>query len=264
MLNNLYIVTSSPLEQFETTNFISFTAPILGDFVISLTNVGLYSIIVLALGIGYHALAANTQPGNEGVSIVPSKWSLSIESSYATLHSMVKEQIGSANEIYVPFIYSLFFFILLANLVGNVPYSFAFTSSAIVAMGLSVMIFLGVTILGFMRHGIHFFSFFVPAGTPLALVPLLALIELISYFARAFSLGVRLFANIVAGHTLLKILSGFLYPALTSGILLFFVTLLPMAIFIALVGLEIAVSLIQAYVFTILTCSYLKDAIELH
>jgi F-type H+-transporting ATPase subunit a len=177
---------------------------------------------------------------------------------------MVKEQVGSRNEIYVPFIYSLFFFVVLANLVGNVPYSFAFTSSAIVAMGLSVMIFLGVTILGFMRHGIHFFSFFVPAGTPLALVPLLALIELISYFARAFSLGVRLFANIVAGHTLLKILSGFLYPALTSGILLFFVTLLPMAIFIALVGLEIAVSLIQAYVFTILTCSYLKDAIELH
>lgn len=257
-------ITPSPLEQFETTNFISFTAPILGDFVISLTNVGLYSIIVLVLGIGYHALAANTQPGNDGTAIVPSKWSLSIESSYATLHSMVKEQIGSANEIYVPFIYSLFFFILLANLVGNVPYSFAFTSSAIVAMGLSVMIFLGVTILGFMRHGIHFFSFFVPAGTPLALVPLLALIELISYFARAFSLGVRLFANIVAGHTLLKILSGFLYPALTSGILLFFVTLLPMAIFIALVGLEIAVSLIQAYVFTILTCSYLKDAIELH
>jgi F-type H+-transporting ATPase subunit a len=259
MLNHL-TVASSPLEQFETTNFISFTAPILGDFVISLTNVGFYSFIVLALGIGYHALAANS----EGVSIVPSKWSLSLESSYATLHSMVKEQIGSANEIYVPFIYSLFFFILLANLVGNVPYSFAFTTSAIVAMGLSVMIFLGVTILGFMRHGIHFFSFFVPAGTPLALVPLLALIELISYFARAFSLGVRLFANIVAGHTLLKILSGFLYPALTGGILLFFVTLLPMAIFIALVGLEIAVSLIQAYVFTILTCSYLKDAIELH
>lgn len=270
---NVNLITPSPLEQFETTNFISFTAPILGDFVISLTNVGFYSLLVLALGISYHVLAANNQPVSNGSDsglsgnghhIVPSKWSLSLESSYATLHGMVKEQVGTANEIYVPFIYSLFFFILLANLVGNVPYSFAFTSSAIVAMGLSVMIFLGVTILGLMRHGIHFFSFFVPAGTPLALVPLLALIELISYFARAFSLGVRLFANIVAGHTLLKILSGFLYPALTSGILMFFVTLLPMAIFIALVGLEIAVSLIQAYVFTILTCSYLKDAIELH
>jgi len=266
MLNNyINLVASSPLEQFETTPLTSLSTPILGDFVFSLTNVGLYTLLVLALGIGYHALAANNTPsGSNGTGLVPSKWSLSLESSYATLHSMVKEQVGTANEIYVPFIYSLFFFILLANLVGNVPYSFAFTSSAIVAMGLSVMIFLGVTILGLMRHGIHFFSFFVPAGTPLALVPLLALIELISYFARAFSLGVRLFRNIVRGHTLLKILSGFLYPALTSGILLFFVTLLPMAIFIALVGLEIAVSLIQAYVFTILTCSYLKDAIELH
>lgn len=268
MLNNyINFVASSPLEQFETTPLTSLSTPILGDFVFSLTNVGLYTLLVLALGIGYHALAANNSPSaaaGNGTGLVPSKWSLSLESSYATLHSMVKEQVGTANEIYVPFIYSLFFFILLANLVGNVPYSFAFTSSAIVAMGLSVMIFLGVTILGLMRHGIHFFSFFVPAGTPLALVPLLALIELISYFARAFSLGVRLFRNIVRGHTLLKILSGFLYPALTSGILLFFVTLLPMAIFIALVGLEIAVSLIQAYVFTILTCSYLKDAIELH
>lgn len=257
MLNHI-ITASSPLEQFEATSFISFTAPILGDFVISLTNVGFYTLVVLVLGLGYHVLSANNHR------LVPSKWSLSIESSYATLHAMVKEQIGSANEVYVPFIYGLFWFILLGNLVGNVPYSFAFTSSAIVAMGLSIMIFFGVTILGLVRHGIHFFSFFVPAGTPLALVPLLALIELISYFARAFSLGVRLFANIVAGHTLLKILSGFLYPALTSGVLLFFVTLLPMTIFVALVGLEIAVSLIQAYVFTILTCSYLKDAIELH
>lgn len=178
-------MASSPLEQFETTNFISFTAPILGDFVISLTNVGLYTLIVLALGIGYHALSANNHQ------LVPSKWSLSLESSHATLHSLVKEQVGQANEIYFPFVYSLFWFVLLANLVGNVPYSFAFTSSAIVAMGLSVMIFLGVTVLGLSRHGIHFFSFFVPAGTPLALVPLLALIELISYFARAFSLGVR-------------------------------------------------------------------------
>ena len=190
MLNHT-ITLASPLEQFETTNFISFTAPILGDFVISLTNVGFYTLLVLALGLGYHVLAANTNPGTLGRRIVPSKWSLSLESSYATLHAMVKEQIGSANELYLPFIYALFWFILLGNLVGNVPYSFAFTSSAIVAMGLSLMIFLGVTILGLVRHKIHFFSFFIPAGTPIALVPLLALIELISYFARAFSLGVR-------------------------------------------------------------------------
>lgn len=105
---------------------------------------------------------------------------------------MVKEQIGSANEMYLPFIYALFFFILIANLGGNVPYSYAITSSAILSMGLSFAIFVGVTLLGLQRHGVHFFSYFVPAGTPLAMVPMLVMVELISYLARAFSLGVRL------------------------------------------------------------------------
>jgi F-type H+-transporting ATPase subunit a len=123
---------------------------------------------------------------------------------------MVKEQIGSANEMYLPFIYSLFFFVLVANLLGNVPYSYALLTSAVVSIGLSFTIFFGVTILGLQRHGVHFFSYFVPAGTPIGMIPLLVLIELISYLARAFSLGVRLFANLVAGHTLLKILSGML------------------------------------------------------
>ena len=125
---------------------------------------------------------------------------------------MTKEQIGSGpkGEIYLPFIYSLFFFILVSNLAGNVPYSFAVGTSIVVSLGLSFVIFIGVTVLGLYRHRVHFFSYFIPAGTPLALVPLLVLIELISYVARAFSLGVRLFANLVAGHTLLKILSGML------------------------------------------------------
>jgi F-type H+-transporting ATPase subunit a len=180
------------------------------------------------------------------------------------LHSIVKEQIGSKGEIYLPFIYSLFFFILIANLVGNVPYSFALGTSAIVSLGLSFTIFIGVTRLALFRHRLHFFSYFIPAGTPGILVPLLILIELISYVRRAFSLGVRLFANLVAGHTLLKILSGILYPIITSGIILFLVSIVPMTIFIALVGLEIAVSIIQRYVFTILVTTYLKDALDLH
>lgn len=123
---------------------------------------------------------------------------------------MVKEQIGSANEVFLPFIYALFFFILIGNLIGNVPYSFAIGTSAVVSIGLSFTVFFGVTILGLYRHGVHFFSFFVPAGTPIGMVPLLVLIELISYLARAFSLGVRLFSNMVAGHTLLNILSSML------------------------------------------------------
>src|SRR6201996_9049693 len=160
---------------------------------------------------------------------------------------MVKDQIGSLNEMYIPFIYSIFFFILIGNLISNVPYSFAITASAILTLGLSVTIFMGVTILSVYKHGIKFFSYFVPAGTPLGLVPLIVPIEVISYFARAVSLGVRLFANLTAGHTLLKILSTFLGQMFSSSILVFFLTLIPFSIFIALIGLELAVSIIQAY-----------------
>lgn len=251
-------IFTSPLEQFEVTSFVALNAPLLGGINLSLTNLGFYSLVVLVLSIGVHVLASNDRR------LVPSRWSIGLESSYASLHGMVKEQIGSANEMFLPFIYALFFFIILANLNGNVPYGYTLTTSIIVSIGLSFTIFFGVTILGLYRHGVHFFSYFVPAGTPLGMVPLLVLIELISYLARAFSLGVRLFANMVAGHTLLKILSGMLWPILTSGILMFIVALLPMAIFLALVGLEIAVSFIQAYVFVVLTCVYLRDAIDLH
>src|ERR1700677_1705798 len=152
----------------------------------------------------------------------------------------------------------------ITNLTGNVPYSFTITSSIIVSIGLSFTIFIGVTILGLSTHKLHFFSYFIPSGTPLALVPLLVLIELISYIARAGSLGIRLFANIVAGHSLLKILSTFLYQMFSGSLVVAILTLIPFSIFIALIGLELAVSFIQAYVLTILTCSYIKDAIELH
>jgi F-type H+-transporting ATPase subunit a len=177
---------------------------------------------------------------------------------------MVKEQVGSHSEKYIPFIYSIFFFILIGNLISNIPYSFAVTASGVVALGLSLTIFIGVTILALSIHGIKFFSFFIPAGTPLGLVPLLVLIELVSYLARAVSLGVRLFANIVAGHTLLKILSTYLFKLFTGSIIIAIITLIPFAIFLALIGLELAVSFIQAFVFTLLVCSYLRDAIELH
>jgi len=256
MLNSLLI--SSPLEQFEVVSFINVSAPILGYLNIALTNLGLYSLVTLFLVIGLHVV------GNNEGKLVPSLWSISLESSYASVHSMVRSQIGASNERYLPFIYSLFFFVLISNLVGNIPYNYTLATSLIVSLGLSLTIFIGVTILGFYKHQVKFFSFFVPSGTPLGLVPLLVLIEFISYIARAISLGVRLFANMVAGHTLLKILSGLLTKLFTSGIIVFFVTLVPFAIFVALCGLEIAVSVIQAYVLCILTCSYLKDVIDLH
>nr|YP_009704497.1 ATP synthase F0 subunit a [Volvariella volvacea]AYD91386.1 ATP synthase F0 subunit a [Volvariella volvacea]AYD91417.1 ATP synthase F0 subunit a [Volvariella volvacea]AYD91422.1 ATP synthase F0 subunit a [Volvariella volvacea] len=248
----------SPLSQFEVTSLIGLNAPILGYLNITITNLGLYASFILLLVVGFHFL------GNNDFKLIPSRWSVALESSYASLGSMVRDQIGSANEIYLPFVYSLFFFILLGNLISNVPYSFAVTASGVVSLGLSVTIFIAVTILSISIHGLKFLAFFIPAGTPLGLVPLLVLIELISYLARSVSLGVRLFANIVAGHTLLKILSTYLYKLFTGSLIIAVITLIPFAIFLALIGLELAVSLIQAFVFTLLVCSYLKDAIDLH
>jgi F-type H+-transporting ATPase subunit a len=252
--NNLYI--NSPLEQFEVTSLLSLDAPIFGYIGLTLTNLALYSLVIFTLIVGLHYM------GNNDIKLLPSKWSILLESLFASINSMVREQIG--REIYLPFIYSLFFFILIANLLGNIPYSYTITTSVIVSIGLSFTILIGVTILGLSIHKIHFFSFFIPSGTPLALVPLLVLIELISYLARAFSLGIRLFANVVAGHTLLKILSTFLYQMFSGGLIIFIVTLVPFALFLAITGLELAVSFIQAYVFVLLVCSYIKDAIELH
>ena len=256
-ISNLIFI-NSPLEQFEVTSLIGLNAPIFGYLNLTLTNLALYCILVLFLVISLHVVANNNSK------LVPSKWSIALESSFASINSMVRDQIGSVNEIYLPFIYSLFFFILIANLTGNVPYSYTVTTSAVVTLSLSFTILIGVTILGLYIHKVRFFSFFIPSGTPLALVPLLVLIELLSYSARAFSLGIRLFSNMVAGHTLMKILATFLYQMFSSTVIVFVLTLVPFAIFLAIMGLELAVSVIQAYVFTILTCSYIRDAIELH
>ena len=131
-------------------------------------------------------------------------------------------------------------------------------------MGLSVIVFIGVTIMGLAIHKVHFFSFFLPAGTPLVLVPMLAPIELISYLSRAISLGVRLFSNMVAGHSLMKILGGFLFTLFTTSVVVSIVTVIPFGVFLGIVALEVAVSFIQAYVFVVLTASYIKDAVDLH
>ena len=256
-IKNLIII-NSPLEQFEVTNLLGLNAPIFGYLNLTLTNLALYCIIVLFLVISLHYI------GNNNAKLVPSKWSIALESSFASINSMVREQIGSANELYLPFIYSLFFFILIANLTGNVPYSYTITTSIVVTLSLSFTILIGVTILGLYIHKLRFFAYFIPSGTPLALVPLLVLIELTSYLARAFSLGIRLFANMVAGHTLMKILATFLYQMFNTSLIVAILTLIPFTLFLAIMTLELAVSVIQAYVFTILTCSYIKDSIELH
>lgn len=249
---------NSPLEQFEVVSLLSLNVPIAGYTVISLTNIVLYTTIAISLIISLQVTA------NNNYRLVPSRWSLALEASVATVTGTVRDQLGTRHEIYTPLIYSLFMFIFVCNLLGNVPYGYTVTTSAIACLGLSLLIFFAVTILALYLHGVHFFSFFVPTNTPLALVAMLVLIETISYLARAVSLGVRLFSNMAAGHTLLKILATFLGQLFTTSIIVAVVTLVPFAIFVALIGLEIAVSLIQAYVFCVLVCSYLKDAINLH
>lgn len=249
---------NSPLEQFSVVNLLSINLPIVGYKNLALTNVGVYIIVTILLVIIVHSVS------NKNNEVIPNRWSISIESIYNSVHGLVKSQIGIINEQYLPFIYTLFFYIVVANLNGNVPYGYTVTTSIIVSIGISIIIFLGVTILGLYTHKLHFFSFFLPSGTPIGLIPLLVPIELISYIARAFSLGVRLFANVTAGHTLIQILSGFLSIIFTNGYIISILTLIPFILFIGIVGLEVAVSFIQSYVFCVLSCSYIKDALDLH
>ena len=249
----------SPLDQFEIRNLLSLEAPLLGNLSLSLTNIGLYLTFA-----GYLVFMIGVMSTNNN-KIVPNSWSIPQESIYATVHGIVIGQINEKNgQLYFPFMYVLFMFILVNNLIGMTPYSFAATSHFILTFSLSFTVVLGATILGFSRHGLKFFSLFVPAGCPLALLPLLVLIEFISYLARNVSLGLRLAANILSGHMLLNILSGFTYNIMTSGFIFFFLGLFPLAFIIAFSGLELAIAFIQAQVFVVLSCSYIKDGLDLH
>lgn len=249
----------SPLDQFEIRNLISLDAPILGNLSLSLTNIGLYLTIAGYLVFISSILATNNER------IISNSWSVCQETIYATVHSIVVNQINEKRgQIYFPFIYVLFVFILVNNLIGMIPYSFASTSHFILTFSLSFTVVLGATILGLSKHGLEFFSLFVPAGCPLGLLPLLVLIEFISYLARNVSLGLRLAANVLSGHMLLNILSGFTYNIMTSGFIFLLLGLFPLAFIIAFSGLELGIAFIQAQVFVVLSCSYIKDTLELH
>jgi F-type H+-transporting ATPase subunit a len=249
----------SPLEQFEVRDLLSLDAPLLGNLHLSITNIGLY------LTIGGLFIFTLTVLSTNYNKLVSNNWSISQESLYATIHSIVTNQINPRNgQIYFPFIYTLFIFILINNLIGMVPYSFASTSHFVLTFALSFTIVLGATILGFQKHGLEFFSLLVPAGCPLPLLPLLVLIEFISYLARNISLGLRLAANITAGHMLLNILSGFVYNIMNAGFFYLILALVPLAFIIAFSALELGIALIQAQVFVVLTSSYIKDGLDLH
>ena len=226
---------------------------------LSFTNSSLFFLLATGLiCLLYHMVTIN------GGVLVPTRWQSVVEMFYEFVVNMVEEQIGEKGRKYFTLIFTTFTLILSLNLIGLIPYSFASTSHLIVTFGMSLSLFLGITIVGLQIHGLHFFSFFLPAGAPLALAPALVIIELVSYVFRPISLGVRLGANIMAGHALLVILSGFAWTMLAAGGFLAVAAIFPFAIVFAITCLEFAVAGLQAYVFTILLTIYLRDAIELH
>ncbi len=190
--------------------------------------------------------------------MVPGRWQNVAEVFYEFIFGMVNKNIGEEGKKYFPFVFSIFMTVLMGNLLGLIPYSFTYTSHIIVTGALALTVFAVATGVGLVYHGFHFFSLFLPKGLPLMLAPLIIVIEVISYLSRPISLSVRLFANMIAGHIMLKVFAGF---SVLMGV---FLGVLPMLLNVAFYGLEVMIAFIQAYVFAILTCLYLKDAIELH
>ena len=191
-------------------------------------------------------------------SIIPGRWQSLAEISYEFIASMIKDNVGKEGRKYFPFIFSLFMFILFANLIGLIPYAFTFTSHIAVTFAMATVVFIGVTIIAVARHGLHFFSFFLPKGVPIVMAPVLVPIEVLSYLSRPISLSIRLFANMMAGHTMMKVFAGFVIPLGILG------GWAPLTVDVALTAFEFLVAFLQAYVFTVLTCLYLNDAIHLH
>ena len=246
---------NSPVEQFTIKTL--YVINLMGIDV-SFTNASLFMILSIFCSIGFLYFGARKQ------SLVPNRIQCLVEMSYEFVANMVKENAGKGSQAYFPFVFTLFMFILFGNLLGMIPYSYTFTSQIAVTFTLAAIIFVGVTLIALFKHGFKFFTYFFPSGVPIALAPLLIPIEIISYFIRPISLSVRLFANMLAGHTMMKVFAGLIIMMGSAGGLLKIGAVLPLLAVIGLTGLEFLVAALQAYVFSILTCMYLHDAIHLH
>ncbi len=245
----------SPLHQFEIHPIVDLQ---LFGHDISFTNSSLWMTITTIFIIGFFSIPfLRSKKTNSVQDLYPTRLQVAAELGFNFINSLLNDTVGKEGKKYFPLVFSLFMFILFGNLFGMIPYSFTFTSHIIVTLALAIGVFIFVTILGFVKHGIKFFGFFVIPGLPFYMLPLLIPIEVISYLSRPVSLSVRLFANMLAGHTLLKVFAGFVSALGFFGIL-------PLVFIIALTGLEILIAFLQAYVFAILTCLYINDALHLH
>jgi len=243
-------MSTNPMHQFNVYRIGPEIS--LGNVDISFTNASLFMMIsALAIISVFFA-------GTKRKAIVPTKIQLLTELSYTLVSKMISDTAGSKAKPYFPFIFSLFMFVLFCNMLGMLPYSFTVTSHIIVTFALAAIIFIGVTIIGFVNHGVGYLKLFIPSGVPLVLLPLIVIIEIISYLSRPVSLSVRLFANMMAGHTMFKVFGGFVISLGIIG------GWLPLSFTVALIGLEVLIAFLQAYVFAILTCIYLNDALNLN
>ncbi|PWR23527.1 F0F1 ATP synthase subunit A [Zavarzinia compransoris] len=237
-----------PLFQFEIQRLVPLE---IGGIDISFTNSALWMVIIVAVATVFF-LAATSR-----AALVPGRLQSVAELSYEFVAGLLRDNAGKEGMKYFPFIFTIFIFVLLANMLGMVPYSFTVTSHLAVTATMSLIIILGITVLGLIRHGFGFFHVFLPSGVPMWLAPLLIVIEVISYLTRPVSLAVRLFANMMAGHTTLKVFAGFVVALGVAGVV-------PLLFVVALTALEVLIAFLQAYIFTILTCIYLNDAFHPH
>ena len=244
---------ASPIAQFEIKPLVSLGK--IGESPIAFTNSAAFMAITVAVIVGFLLLSTR------GRSLVPSRWQSLAEISYEFVANTVRQSAGTEGMKFFPLVFSLFMFVLVANLIGLIPGTFTVTSHIIVTFMLAMLVFLTVVIYGFVAHGTHFFHLFVPSGVPGYVLPLVVVIEVISFLSRPISLSVRLFANMLAGHIALKIFAGFVASLLGAGIWAIF-SPLPLALAVGITALELLVAFLQAYVFTILTCIYLNDALH--
>ncbi|MDI9408149.1 MAG: F0F1 ATP synthase subunit A [Candidatus Pacebacteria bacterium] len=238
----------SPLHQFTIEPLLSFK---LGGVDLSFNNSALFMVVAAVL-ISILMVSAAVKSR-----LIPGRWQAVAEMLHGFVYDMVRDNAGPQAGKWFPFVFALFSFILAGNLIGMIPFTFTFTSHIIVTFALAMTVFFAVTIYGFVKHGFHFFGAFFPPGAPVLLAPLIIPIEVLSYLSRPVSLSIRLFANMMAGHTMLKVFGGF-------AVLLGIWGVAPLAMIFALTGFEILVAVLQAYVFSVLTCIYIRNAIELH
>jgi F-type H+-transporting ATPase subunit a len=248
---------ANPMEQFEIVRLKPLE---LAGHDVSFTNSSLWMLVALAI------VAVFLFVGTARPQLVPNRWQAAVEYVYDFVRKMLDDNVGPEGKRYVPLLFSIFLFVLACNLLGLIPWvgSFTPTSHIAVTLGLAFLVFMTVVIVGFARHGLHFFSLFWPKDTNIALGLFVALIEFLSFLSRPFTLAIRLFANMTAGHVLLKVFGTFVVTLGSFGALPYVFGILPLGVNIALSALEVLIAVVQAYVFALLASIYLNDAVNLH